>query len=64
MNAPSMHALGSVPLLENNPDFFARFQPIWCLTYGKVTTHETTGVGMKVFHCVRNVRILRWKSCE
>src|SRR5207247_3212802 len=31
-----------MPSLEKNPDFFARFESVWCWTCGKVTTHEIT----------------------
>src|SRR3989442_15945165 len=31
-----------VPSLEKNPDFFARYESVWCWTCGKVTMHEIT----------------------
>jgi len=41
-----------VPSLEKNPDFFARFESLWCWTCGKVTNHEITWRwGGKCFMC-------------
>jgi len=31
-----------MPSLEKNPDFFARYESVWCWTCGKVTNHEIT----------------------
>jgi len=43
--------VGSVPSLEKNPDFFARFESIWSWTCGKVTNHEITWRWGKCLMC-------------
>jgi len=54
-----------MPSLEKNPEFFARYESIWCWTCGKVTSHERTWRwGGDVVLCARNAQILLWKESK